>query len=95
MPRDPVGFVVFIALFTTLAVLALALVCEIWLPVKSPWLRRIEAAVTLAMQLFGLVLLGAAFTIDAPIVPFVIGALGLIFVIGGTSIGRRNAARGR
>lgn len=95
MPKDPVGFIVFIALFTTLAVGALGVVCDVWLPVKSPWRRRTMAALTVAMQLLGFVLLGAAFTVDAPIVPFVIGALGLSFVILGRSVERRHSARGR
>ena len=94
MPNDPIGFVVYIALFTTLAVSVLRLISEIWLPTKSPWRPRMEAAVALSTQLFGLVLLGAAFTIDVPVVPFVIGALGLILVIGGADLGQRKASRG-
>ena len=77
MPRDPVGLVVLIALLAAVVCIAIALLVRQF-KVRSLYAVT-DYAVGYAMLLLGLVLVGAASTIPVPVVPWIIGSLGLAF----------------
>ena len=75
--NDPIELSVFITESTFVVCLLIAMFIKFTFPNRKAWIDTTRLAAGYGGELNGVVLLCAATTIRAPVVPFIIGALGL------------------